>query len=180
MSPLAVVLLAVALGTDAFSVCLGLGLGGISRRRGCLLVFVITVFHVLMPLAGWWLGEFAGTLLGRLAGIVGAALLFFLGTRMIYGALLTKAPRASSSFALGIWGVLCLGASVSMDALSVGFALGVYRINPLLIAGVVGLVAGLMTVLGLGLGRTAGAWIGRRAQLVGGLILFIVGIQLLH
>lgn len=180
MSPLAVVLLAVALGADAFSVCLGLGLGGISRRRGCFLVFVVTLFHVLMPLAGWWLGEFTGTLLGRLAGTVGAVLLFFLGIRMIYGTLLTKAPRAYSSFAPGIWGMLCLGASVSMDALSVGFALGVYRINPLLIAGVVGLVAGLMTALGLGLGRSTGARLGQRAQLIGGLILFIVGIHLLY
>jgi putative Mn2+ efflux pump MntP len=180
MNPLTVVFLAVALGTDAFAVCLGLGLGGVSRRQGFLLVVTITVFHVLMPIAGWWLGEFTGTLLGRLAGIIGAAVLFFMGAVMICEAVRSGIPQAASPMAPGIVGLLCLGASLSLDALSAGFALGVFHFNLLLVAGTVGLTAGLMTAAGLGLGRSAGAWLGQRAQLIGGLILFIVGIHLLY
>jgi putative Mn2+ efflux pump MntP len=180
MSLLTVVLLALALGVDAFSVCLGIGLAGISRRRGLLLIATVTVFHVLMPLTGWLAGETLGAYLGHLAGIVGAALLFFLGGRMIYVAVRNGAPEVACAVVTGTVGLLGLGGSVSMDALTVGFTLGVYRYEPLVIALTVGLVAGLMTALGLGLGRVLSTWVGRRAQLVGGLILFGVGVNLLR
>ncbi|MCL6558000.1 MAG: manganese efflux pump MntP family protein, partial [Firmicutes bacterium] len=89
-------------------------------------------------------------------------------------------PGGPSVMLPGAVGLLSLGASVSMDALTVGFTLGIYHFEPLLTAAVVGFVAGLMTALGLGLGRLIRAWVGRRAQLVGGLILFGVGINLLR
>ncbi|RJX19026.1 MAG: manganese efflux pump [Ammonifex sp.] len=180
MNLLTIVLLAVALGVDAFSVCLGIGLVGVSRRRSLLLIAIIAVFHVIMPLTGWWAGETLGAYLGRLAGIVGAVLLFFLGGRMIYAAVRCGVPEVTYAVLPGTVVLLSLGASVSMDALAVGFTLGVYRYEPLVVAVTVGLVAGLMTALGLGLGRVISAWVGRRAQLVGGLILFAVGVNLLR
>ncbi|MEW6447883.1 MAG: manganese efflux pump [Bacillota bacterium] len=180
MNLVAVLLLGMALGADAFSACLGVGFWGIGRRRAFLLVVTVAVFHVLMPLAGWRLGGAVGSALGRLAGIIGAVLLFFLGARMIYGAVRVRVPGTAGPFSLGRLGTLILGASVSMDAFSVGFALGVYKYSPLLVTGTLGLVAGLMAALGLGLGKTVNSWVGQRAQLLGGLILLGVGIQLLR
>lgn len=180
MSFLTVVLLAVALGMDAFSVCLGIGLVGISRRRGFLLIATIAAFHIIMPLTGWWVGEALGEYLGRLAGIIGAALLFFLGGRMIYAAIRSGAPDVARSMLPGIPGLVAVGVSVSMDALSVGFTLGIYRFEPFALAGAIGIGAGLMTALGLGLGRVISTLVGQRAQLAGGLILFGVGFNLLR
>ena len=180
MNLFALVLLGVALGTDAFSVSLGLGFGGIGRRRGFILVGTVALFHILMPLVGWWLGETLGLLLGRVAGWLGAGLLFFLGVRMIYGSVQAGVLGGAPPLPSGLWGSLCLGASVSMDALSVGFTLGIYHFPPLVVAGVLGLIAGLMTAFGLGLGRTVSTWIGKPAQLIGGFILLAVGVQLLR
>ena len=79
---------------------------------------------------------------------------------------------------LNSWGLLVLGASVSMDALSVGFTLGTRQVDLLLTALVIGVVAGVMTLAGLLLGRFVGRRTGEKAVLLGGVILVAIGIRL--
>lgn len=178
MSLITLLLLAVALGTDAFSMCLGIGMTGVRRRQILLISFTVLVFHILMPLAGWYIGELAGSIIGSAAAIAGAVILIFLGARMLRD-VLKKEPGSPPKVALvNTWGLLLLAASVSMDALSVGFTLGTQKVNLILAAGVFGLVAGLMTFGGLCLGRVLGRVVGERAQLVGGVILIGIGVKL--
>jgi putative Mn2+ efflux pump MntP len=181
MSLLTLLALAAALGTDAFSLCVGVGLAGVNRRQIILISAVVLLFHIFMPLAGWFAGELAGSLIGRAAAILGSALLIYLGIRMILGSLKNGRGLEPSlnGFSFSFRSLVLLGASVSMDALSVGFTLGTQQVNLLLAAGVIGLVAGLMTACGLVFGRFLGTRVGERAQLLGGLILIGIGIKLL-
>ena len=98
---------------------------------------------------------------------------------MIRGSLKNGRSLDSSLNGFSLKSLVLLGASVSMDALSVGFTLGTQQVNLLLAAGVIGLVAGLMTACGLVFGRFLGNRVGERAQLLGGLILIGIGIKLL-
>ncbi|MDP3044303.1 MAG: manganese efflux pump, partial [Bacillota bacterium] len=75
-------LLAAALGTDAFSLSLGLGLAGVRRKQAVILVVVVFLFHVLLPILGFWLGEIFGRVAGQWAAYVGAGVLFYLGVKM--------------------------------------------------------------------------------------------------
>ncbi len=179
MDFLTVLLLAVALGTDAFSLCLGLGLAGIGMRWGVMMVFTVLAYHVAMPLAGWLAGELAGKFLGRTAALAGAALLIFLGAATLKEAL--RGGNGSEkvlSLARGP-GMLLLGAGVSVDALGAGFTLGARQTGLLAAASMIGAVAGVMTAAGLLLGRYLGERAGSRARLAGGLLLLAVGIKLL-
>ena len=177
MSLLTIFLLAVALGTDAFSMCLGIGMTGVRRRQIVLISVTVLIFHILMPPAGWYLGQLAGSLIGRAAALAGSMILIFLGARMIWD--VYKPDREEPRVALvNTWGLLVLAASVSMDALSVGFTLGTYSVNLFMVALIFGLVAGLMTFSGLWLGSMLGRWVGGKAQLVGGIILVGIGIKL--
>lgn len=178
MSFTTILLLAVALGTDAFSMCLGIGIAGVRRIQMFLISATVMAFHVLMPLAGWYIGNLAGSFVGRAAGIAGALVLLYLGARMIWD-VLKKDPEDPKVAVANTWGLLLLAASVSVDALSVGFTLGTYKVNLFLTALTFGIVAGLMTFAGLLLGRVLGYWVGERAQLVGGLILLGIGVKLL-
>jgi putative Mn2+ efflux pump MntP len=173
-----VLLLAGALGTDAFSLSLGLGLGGFRRRWAAILVGLIVVFHVVLPVAGWWAGELLGRLAGRWAGYLGAAVLFYLGARMIRESFRDE-PIQNGSKVHGFLGLTVLAGSVSMDALSVGFTLGTAGAALLLTAGMIGLVAGLMSAAAFLLARYVQSRVGRRALLLGGLILLGVGACLL-
>lgn len=171
-------LLAVALGTDAFSMCLGIGMTGVRRGQVLLITATILFFHILMPLTGWYIGQLAGSLVGRAAGIAGALILIYLGARMLWD--VYKRDREEPRVVLvNTWGLLVLAASVSMDALSVGFTLGTQRVNLFLVAVTFGIVAGLMTFKGLWLGKILGRWAGEKAQLVGGLILLGIGVKLI-
>lgn len=177
MSFATILLLAVALGTDAFSMCLGVGMTGVRRAQIIIISLTILVFHIVMPLAGWYVGQLAGSLVGRAAAIAGALILIFLGSRMLWD--VYRRDREEPRVALvNTWGLLLLAASVSMDALSVGFTLGTHRVNLILVAITFGIVAGLMTLSGLLLGRLIGRWAGGKAQLAGGIILVAIGIKL--
>lgn len=172
-----ILLLAVALGTDAFSMCLGIGMAGVRRGQVLLISLTVLFFHILMPLAGWYIGHLAGSLAGRAAGIAGAIILVYLGARMMWNALRRgqEDPRVTL---VNTWGLLVLAASVSMDALSVGFTLGTLRVHLVPVAVTFGVVAGLMTFSGLWLGRMLGRWVGGKAQLMGGIILVGIGVKL--
>lgn len=179
MSLLTVLALAVALGTDAFSMCLGLGMAGVTRRQILIVSLTVLVFHIVMPLLGWYAGEFVGTLAGRAAGIAGALLLVYLGVKMIRSVWKGGDAVDPKVVLVNTWGLLLLAASVSMDALSVGFSLGTRQVNLPVTAGIIGVTAGVMTAAGLVLGRFVGIRVGERAVLGGGLLLVGIGLRMI-
>lgn len=185
--------LSIALGADAFSLALAIGLTGIGKRMILRLSIVVAIFHVFMPLTGILLGQALGKVIGQLAKGVGALVLFWLGGRMLFNVWrpspqsyplsrareVLKRTQLPSGVSLKGMGVYALAASVSLDALSVGFSLGVVESSISLTVLVMGLVAGVMMGSGLLLGRFVGAWIGQRAEAVGGVILVVIGIKML-
>jgi putative Mn2+ efflux pump MntP len=179
MNLITLTILAVALGTDAFSLCVGIGLAGINRRQIILVSMTVLIYHIAMPLIGWLVGEFTGSLLGRVAAIAGSLLLVYLGIKMVWDVWQHRLERTPDRVNFSVGGLLLLGASVSMDALSVGFTLGTQQVNILLAAGLIGVVAGIMTFTGLVFGRFLGSWIGEKAQLLGGLVLVGIGAKMI-
>jgi len=177
MSLLTLFLLAVALGTDALSFCICLGISRVTWRQVWLLTITILIFHILMPVTGYYIGDLVGSYVDRIAAIVGALILLFLGVRMIKQGF-TGDGEDQKILLANTTGLLILAASVSMDALSVGFTLGTQEVNLWQAAIVIGVVAGIMTYMGLSFGRRAGNWLGDKAQIAGGAILIAIGIKL--
>lgn len=186
-------LVAVALGTDALALAVGLGVTGIKYRQIWLTSLVVCLFHIFMPLVGLWIGLVLGKLVGNIATVIGALVLIFIGLNMLWGVLKERVqvfsfPEAKKAFQGGtwqsqgvnsFWGLMMLAGSVSIDALSVGFSLGTLKAQLLRTVLVLGAVAGLMTASGFFLGRGLGGWLGEKAEIVGGLILVAVGVKLL-
>lgn len=174
-----VLALAVAMSADAFSFSLGLGMLGVTRRQVILLSLTVLVFHILMPLTGYYAGGFIGSFLGRWAAGLGALVLILLGLRMVWNGIMGKSEDGFSGYILtSAYGIVVLSATVSLDALSVGFTLGIQgaAIGPAVVA--MGIMSGLATFLGLGFGQRMGEWIGHRAVLIGGLILVFIGAKM--
>ncbi len=176
MSFFTLIILAVALGTDAFSLSLGIGMAGVNRKQMLIISITVLVFHIFMPLVGWYTGELAGSLLGRAASLIGSALLIYLGCRMIWDS--RRREAGIKVYKFNAWGLILLGVSVSMDALSVGFTLGAQQVDLLWTAATIGLVAGIMTSAGLVCGRFMSSLVGERAQFLGGVILVGIGVKL--
>ncbi len=188
-----VVAIAIALGADAFSLSLAIGLAGIRKSMILRLSLVVAIFHVVMPLSGMMLGQALGSILGRYACVLGALVLIGLGMRILYKVYRPTIERysfgdarkaffqnkLSTHSSLSGFGIYVLAASVSLDALSVGFSLGTIRADLFITVMIIGVTAGLMTGIGLVLGHVMGTRLGDKAELLGGLALLLIGVKLL-
>jgi len=174
---LTILIMAVALGMDAFSLGIGIGLKGVRLSDILKLSALIAIFHVLMPLGGMYTGQYVSTLLGGIATTAGGALLLLLGGHMVYSAIRGEAVESINHRTL--WGMLVFSFSVSIDSFSVGVSLGMFSSNVLMTVFVFGLFGGIMSVLGLMIGRSASRSMGGYGEALGGVILFGFGLLFL-
>jgi putative Mn2+ efflux pump MntP len=170
-------LMAFALGLDAFSLGLGIGLRGIRLLDILKISVVIALFHMFMPIFGFFMGNYLGLLLGGVANTVGGILLVLLGSHMVYSAVRGDSVRLLDYRT--IWGLLLFSFMVSIDAFSVGVSLGIFATDLLLAVFLFGLFGGGMAIVGLLLGRRLGYWVGSYAEAFGGAILFMFGLKFL-
>lgn len=187
-----ILLVAVILGIDAFSLSLGMSLGKTSRKFEFKLAGIIGLFHIMMPLLGLNIGLLAGEILGKCAKFLGVLVLFYIsGDFIIKGYEQTRtgvykiSQRAeifpdNRVIASKDWSkVFLLGLTVSIDALTVGFSLGTFNVSVLLTAVIIGAVAAIMTLLGFYGGRVFSRFIGNYAQILGGVMLLILAFKML-
>lgn len=174
---LTILVMAVALGMDAFSLGIGIGLKGVRLRDILKLSAVIGLFHVVMPLAGMITGQYVSGLLGGIATSAAGALLLLLGGHMVYSSL--RGDAVDSIDHRTPWGVVFFSFSVSIDSFSVGVSLGMFSAHLLLTVLMFGLFGGLMSVLGLMLGRRVSRSLGGYGEALGGVILFGFGLLFL-
>lgn len=172
---IAVLMMAIALGMDAFSLGIGIGMKGIRLLHIAKISAVVALFHVVMPLLGTMMGHYVGSLLGDVALFVGGGVLVLLGLRMIYSALWGEESNQFDYATL--WGLLLFAFSVSIDSFSVGISLGMFSTNVLLAILLFGSFGGAMSVLGLMFGRKASHWVGEYGEALGGVILLTFGVK---
>ena len=173
---LTLILMATALGMDAFSIGLGMGMYELRLKRIFLIGLIVGFFHVCMPLLGIVTGKFLTTAFGVIAGYIGGGLLVILGLQMLFSSFRTKENHVISP--LG-WGVILFAISVSLDSFSVGMTLGIFgaRMAAALIC--FGVVAATLTWSGLLIAKKAQRVLGAYSEALGGSILLTFGITLL-
>lgn len=170
------VIMAFALGMDAFSVGLGMGLVRLRFRQIFYIGVIIGLFHIWMPLLGIFIGKLLSDKLGMLATYGGGVLLLILGIQMIYSSF----KRDEEPFIKPVgWGLIIFALSVSLDSFSVGLSLGIFGARTFLTIMIFGVVSMLLTWLGLLLGRRVQGWLGSYSEALGGSILLAFGIKLL-
>ncbi|RAP74292.1 manganese efflux pump MntP family protein [Paenibacillus montanisoli] len=174
---LTLMIIALALGMDAFSLGVGIGLKGIRLFDIIKLSAVIAIFHTIMPLMGIFTGKYVSTLLGSVATTAAGALLLLLGGHMIYSSL--RGDAVGSIDYNSSWGMLLFALGVSIDSFSVGISLGMFEADMLLTVLMFGIAGGAMSVFGLLLGSRVSASLGGYGEACGGVILFTFGLLFL-
>lgn len=185
--------LSAALGTDLFSVAVPIGMNKVRRLVIVQSAIVFAVFHIIMILAGYHIGHWLGTVVDHVgayhidwpaasvqnfATIIGALVLAGLGANMIRENFSGQAEFSTGNPLHG-GALIMLAASVSIDALAAGFSLGMIDVDLFQLSMILGAVIFLIALFGLGLGRKLGGYIGARAELIGGLVLILLGIHIL-
>ncbi|SUD25733.1 membrane protein [Paenibacillus macerans] len=170
-----ILLMAVALGMDALSLGIGIGMRGVRSRDAIRIGSAVALFHVLMPLLGILAGKYVGILLGHLARYAAGGLLFVLGAHMIFSSV--KGGGVQSISHRTWFGVLLFSLSVSIDSFSVGVSLGMFHGDWILTVLAFGFFGGLMSLAGLVMGRRVGRTMGEYGEAAGGAILLAFGLM---
>ena len=172
-------LIALSMSMDAFAVCLAAGTqeGTSGPRPTFRLAFHFGLFQFLMPVIGW----FAGTGVLRYVSAYGQWLAFgllaFVGIRMVRSGLDQNDAGPRNNPSRG-WTLVLLAFATSIDALAIGFSLGLIGLIIWFPAVVIGVVTGLISWLGILLGNRLGARFGKRMEIIGGIILILIGIRI--
>lgn len=171
---ISLLLMAAALGMDAFSVSLGMGMQKLRLKRIALIGLVIGVFHIFMPFIGILLGHFISQRFDAWAGLAGGLLLLAIGAQMFFSAFQEEDETAMFQ-PVGL-GLILFALTVSLDSFSVGLSLGMSHAKTVLVIGLFGATSMILTWTGLLMGRKVHGFLGSYSELLGGSILAAFGL----
>ncbi len=180
MDLLTVFIIAIGLSFDSFAVSIisGLSIPKIRFFQAARLAIIFATFQALMPLVGWLLQSSIKDLIEPVDHWVAFAILSLVGGKMIMENLIGKNEKEIKD-PLRFRVAIVLAIVTSIDALAVGFTLGIIIeqfITAILIIGGVTFIASMTGVL---IGKKTGPKINKYAEIIGGIILFSIGAKIL-
>lgn len=176
--------LGVGLAMDAFSVSLANGLNEPKMKRGKMLFVagIFAFFQALMPLLGWLCVH---TVLQYfkffeiLIPYIALVLLCFIGGKMLFEAIKGCDEEDCDCNKITLVSLIVQGIATSIDALSVGFTIAEYNfLMALVCAIIIAVVTFFLCFAGIIIGKKFGTKLSNKAQIFGGLILIIIGIEI--
>lgn len=173
------ILIAAGLAMDAFAVSLGIGTNGRARtyRPIFRLSFHMGLFQGLMALIGWLAGASIARYISVVDHWIAFGLLAFVGTRMVKAGFEKGEETGNTDPSRG-GTLLLLCVATSIDAMAVGFSMALVGAHILVPSLVIGVVTLGLSLVGLLAGGFLGKKFGKRMEIVGGLILLGIGINI--
>lgn len=185
MHPISLFVLGLAMSTDAFAAAVGKG-AAMHRPRFVEALgagFIFGTIEGLTPVIGWLLGLAAAQYIIAWDHWIAFTLLGLLGMHMIHAGLKRDSVGGAAEVIKrkhGFWSLAATGFATSIDAMVVGVGLAFLDVNIGVVALVIGLTTMVMVTLGIMLGRILGSLAGKRAEIIGGIMLIAIGAGILY
>ena len=178
-------LLGLGLAMDAFSVSVADGLSDpkMKLRKSVLISMTFAIFQAMMPMAGWFLVHNLVTHFTKFEKFIpwiALGLLLFIGLKMIFERKEDEDEDSDpDSRKLGFGALILQGIATSIDALSVGFTIADYGLKSAIVcASIIGCITFLLSFIGVKAGSKIGNKFQGKAEIVGGIILILIGIEI--
>jgi putative Mn2+ efflux pump MntP len=175
--------IALALAMDAFAVSIGVSLvmRGCTPRQTLRMSASFGLFQFFMPIIGWAAGRTIVGLIQNFDHWIAAGLLVFVGGKMVLEVFHGEKEKESAACLDKTRGghLILLSLATSIDALAVGLSLAALDVPVIYPAAVIGVVAFLVTASGTKIGPVLGKWIGKWAELAGGIVLLAIAAKIL-
>jgi len=180
MSLMTILLLAVGLGIDAFSVAIGIGATNSKKSWAPVLRLSLAfgVFQFAMPLIGWLAGSTVVDRIQTFDHWIAFALLVLVGGKMIWEGFEKESDREKADQTRG-WPLFLLSIATSIDALTVGFSFSLLKTPILFPAVIIGVICFVMTAVGMIFGKGLARVFGKKVEILGGLVLIAIGVKIL-
>lgn len=192
MGLLEILMLGVALATDAFSVTISNTFAFDDHRFSRLMRMPLFfgLFQFVMPLAGYFVGGIAAELIEKYAGIVSLVILGFIGSNMLYSGYKALKEDASEedeeeaqqaaqqgATTLSYGKLLFQAVATAIDAFAVGVSFRAHSVDILVASTLFGVITAILCTIALFIGKKLGSLLGDRAEMVGGIVLILIGLK---
>jgi putative Mn2+ efflux pump MntP len=182
MNILSTALLALAMSTDAFAAAIGKGAAlhkpKLSEALRTGLIFGL--IEAMTPLIGWGIGSVATKYVSTWDHWIAFTLLVVLGLHMIYEGFQAPDPLEDKPSQHTFIVLAITAFATSIDAMAVGVSLAFIDVNIIATAAAIGFATFTMVTIGVMLGRALGLLVGKRAEMLGGVVLITIGSYILY
>lgn len=170
---LTVLLVAVSLSMDTFSLSMAYGMIGLDEKNIFKLSIAVGIFHLFMPLLGNFLGEYILTIIKFDVSLIIGIVFLTLSIQIMFS--LFKDEEVTPID--GLTSIMIFALSVSLDSFSVGIGLNAISNNHIASSSIFMVISFIFTYLGLKSGEKLTNLIGNKAQIIGMIILLILSIN---
>ncbi len=174
-----ILLIATGLCFDTFAVSVGCGVSNCKFKISNLFRFAgyLALFQGLMPLIGGFGGLLLKNYIEAYDHWVAFVLLFVVGLKMILEGI--KGDDEKRDY-FNIRNILIISLATSIDALAIGISFGLLKINIWIASLIIGLVTFIVSIVGVLLGNKIGEKYAERSEIIGGIILILLGLKILN
>ena len=174
-----ILLISIGLGMDAFavSVCKGLSMNKMNWQKAVIIASYFAVFQMIMPVIGYFLGKGFEEIITAYDHWITFLLLGIIGMNMIKEAFDEESDKQNDD--VRIKTMLGLAIATSIDALAVGITFAFLKVNMLIAIDSIGIITFFLCLLGVKLGNVFGDKYKKKAEIIGGVILILMGIRIL-
>ena len=179
MGVIEILVIAIGLGMDSFAVaiCKGLSMKKMDWKKAFVIGAYFGIFQAVMPVIGFGLGYNFENVVTNIDHWIAFILLAAIGINMIKEALDNKKENWDDDIKFKTMIILALATSI--DALAVGITFAFLKVNLWFSILIIGIVAFWLSVIGVKIGNKFGNKYEKKAELVGGVILILIGIKIL-
>ena len=173
------ILIAVGLAMDAFavSICKGLSFKKMDWKKAGIIGLYFGGFQGGMPLLGYLLGVGFQEKIQAVDHWIAFLLLGFIGINMIKEALSKEEEEQNDK--VDFKTMIVLAIATSIDALAIGVTFAFLKVNIILAVVLIGIITFVISMIGVKIGNVFGDKYEKKAEIVGGLILILLGIKIL-
>jgi putative Mn2+ efflux pump MntP len=180
MEIVTILFIAVALAMDAFAVSIvsGLTIKCLRFHHVMRIALFFGIFQGIMPLLGWALGRSFSDRLEDVDHWVAFFLLAFIGVKMIYESRTMEQDVCRDPCETAT--LFSLAVATSIDAFGVGLSLSILDSTILVPAVIIAVVTFVISFIGVYIGDIFGHMFEKKIEVLGGIILILIGLNILN
>ena len=177
MNIIELIIISISLAMDAVStsICKGLTQIKINIKNSIIIGLYFGIFQSIMPLIGYYLGNIFSNKINHITNYIAFLLILFIGISMIKDSFDNNINNNKLNFKE----MIILSVATSIDALIMGITFSILKVNIFKAITVIGIITFILCIIGYNFGSFIGQKYQKKAQIMGGIILIIIGFKIL-
>lgn len=173
------IFISIGLAADAFAVSIlkGLEIRKVKLKHCLIIGMYFGLFQAIMPLIGYFVGHTFEHFVVSVDHFIIFILLSIIGINMILDTFSKKEVKLNNSLKFGE--MIILAFATSVDAFAVGITFSFLKLNIIFSVLIIGIITFIISSIGTMIGTSVGKILKNKAQLIGGIMLILIGFKIL-